>query len=110
MIEKIPHITFPVSDLKRTVNFYENVLGLKKTGEWGNYATFDVGGVTLGFEPKGRFQMYLLVDDVDEAYRTLKGKGVRFVTEPKDQSWGGRTAEFVDPDGNMFILETFKKK
>jgi uncharacterized glyoxalase superfamily protein PhnB len=54
--------------------------------------------------------MYLLVDDVDEAYRTLKGKGVRFVTEPKDQSWGGRTAEFVDPDGNMFILETFKKK
>lgn len=109
MIEKVYHITFPITDLKRTVNFYENVLGLKKTGEWGNYVLFDVGGVQVGFEPKGRFQMYLLVDDVDEAYKTLKEKGVKFVTEPKDQFWGGRTAEFVDPDGNMFILESFKK-
>lgn len=31
-----------MSDLKRAVNFYENVLGLEKTGEWPNYATFDV--------------------------------------------------------------------
>ncbi|PIX32184.1 hypothetical protein COZ60_00480 [Candidatus Bathyarchaeota archaeon CG_4_8_14_3_um_filter_42_8] len=32
LIKKIQHITFPVSDLKRAVNFYEDVLGLKKTG------------------------------------------------------------------------------
>lgn len=44
MIKKIYHITFPVSDMKKTVDFYENVLGLKKTGEWGNYAIFDAGG------------------------------------------------------------------
>ena len=32
MIKRINHITFAVSDLKKTTLFYENVLGLKKTG------------------------------------------------------------------------------
>lgn len=109
MIKKIQNVTFPVSDLKKAINFYENVLGLKKTGEWSTYAIFDVGGVELALEPKGRFMIFLLVDDVDEAYKTFKKKGVKFVTEPKDQYWGGRTAEFADPDGNSFILVSFKE-
>jgi len=109
LIKKIYHITFPVSEMKKTVDFYENVLGLKKTGEWGNYAIFDVGGVEFAFGLNEKFQMYLLVDDVDVAYQTLKDKGVKFATEPKDQFWGGRTAEFTDPSGNKFIIESFKK-
>ena len=109
MIKKIQNITFPVSDLKKAVNFYENVLGLKKTGEWGTYAIFDVGGVEFALEPGGKIDVFLLVDDVDEAYKTFKEKGVKFVTEPKDQYWGGRTATFKDPDGNEFILVSFKK-
>jgi uncharacterized glyoxalase superfamily protein PhnB len=92
------------------VDFYENILGLKKTGEWGNYAIFDVGGVELAFGLNERFQMYLIVEDVDVAYKTLKEKGVNFVSEPEDQFWGGRTAEFTDPNGNKFILESFKKQ
>jgi len=51
----------------------------------------------------------MTVDDVDKAYKNLKTKGVNFVTEPKDQYWGGRTATFVDPDENMFILVSSKK-
>jgi catechol 2,3-dioxygenase-like lactoylglutathione lyase family enzyme len=109
MIEKLYHITFPVSDIKRAVNFYENVLGLKKTGEWPYYANFDIGGVQFGLESGGKLQIFLIVDDVDKAFRELKSKGVNFVTEPKDEHWGARTAAFVDPDGNSFIIETFKK-
>jgi uncharacterized glyoxalase superfamily protein PhnB len=41
--------------------------------------------------------------------RISKLKGVEFPMEPKDQFWGGRTAELVDPDGNGFIVESFKK-
>ena len=63
----------------------------------------------LGLEPDGKLEIFMLVDDVDEAYHNFKGKGVNFVTEPKDQCWGGRTAAFVDPDGNMFVLVSFKK-
>jgi len=92
LIKKIYHITFPVSDIKKAVNFYENVLGLKKTGEWGNYAIFDVGGVELAFGLNERFRTYLLVDDVDVAYNALKEKGVNFVGEPKDQFWGGKNS------------------
>jgi len=33
LIKRINHITFFVSDLKEIVSFYENILGLKKTGE-----------------------------------------------------------------------------
>jgi len=95
--------------MKRAVDFYENILGLKKTGEWGNYAIFDVGGVELAIGLNEKFQIFLLVDDVDQAYKTLKEKGVKFAAEPKDQFWGGRTAEFSDADGNKFILESFKK-
>jgi uncharacterized glyoxalase superfamily protein PhnB len=69
-----------------------------------------VGGVELAFGLNERFQMYLIVDDVDVAYNTLKEKGVSFVSEPKDQFWGARTAEFVDPSGNRFILKSFKKQ
>ena len=109
MIKKLYHISFPVSDLKRTAAFYENVLGLKKTGEWPTYVEFDVGGVQLGFKLGGELEIFLLVDDVDKAYRDLRMKGVKFITEPKDRHWGARAAVLVDPDGNKFTIETFQK-
>jgi catechol 2,3-dioxygenase-like lactoylglutathione lyase family enzyme len=108
LISKIQHITFAVSDIKKAVSFYENVLGLKKTGEWDNYVVFEVGGVELAFGLNETFQMFLRVDDVDEAYQSLKTRGVKFLTEPKNRFWGGRTAEFVDPDRNKFTLESRK--
>jgi len=49
------------------------------------------------------------VDDVDDTYTELKGKGVKFVSEPKDQYWGARTATFLDPDEYRFILVRLKK-
>jgi len=110
MIKELYHITFPVSDIKRALTFYENTLGLKKRGEWPNYVEFEVGGVHFGFEKGGKLEIFLLVDDVDKAYHSLKEKGVKFVTEPRDMHWGARAATLVDPDGNKFTIETFKKK
>jgi len=100
-----------VSDLKKAMHFYGNILGLKKRDEWSNYATFNIGEMMLGLDPapKAELQIYMNVDDVDKAHKTLKAKGVKFLTEPKDQYWGGRTAMFSDPDGNKFILVSFKK-
>jgi catechol 2,3-dioxygenase-like lactoylglutathione lyase family enzyme len=82
-----------VSDFQEAVSFYENVLGLKKKAQWHNYAVFDLCGIMLGLEPRGEREVkkgvpdiYLQVDNVDETYKELKSKGVRFLTEPKDQS------------------------
>ena len=113
---KTVNITFRVSDFQQAVSFYENVLGLQKKSQWPTYVVFDLCGMMLGLElggergvKKGVQDIYLQVDNVDETYRELKGKGVEFLTEPKDQSWGARTAKFTDPDGNMFILVQLKK-
>jgi len=111
LIEKIENITFPVKDLKKAISFYEKVLGLKKRDEWSNYATFNIGDMMLGLDPdsKGEIDIFVHVANVDQEYKTLKEKGVLFVTEPKDQYWGGRTATFKDPDGNKFILVSYKE-
>lgn len=111
MIEKIENITIRISDLKKSINFYEKILGLKKRDEWSTYATFNIGDMMLGLDPdpKGELDIFLTVANVDEEYKNLKEKGVQFITEPKDQYWGGRTAIFKDPDGNKFIIVSYKK-
>lgn len=109
-IKRIAHITFGVSDLKEAVSFFQDALGLEKMGEWSTYAIFDIAGVSFGVKPKAKLEICLLVDDVDKAYRNLKNRGLKFVSEPKDQPWGVRDATFVDPDGNKFVIESFRCK
>jgi len=109
-VKRIPYIRIGVSDLKKSLSFYQDILGLEKISEWPAGAIFDIGGVELGLELKAKPEICLLVDDVDKAYQNLKDKGLKFVTEPKDQPWGGRTAAFVDPDGNAFEIESFQCK
>jgi catechol 2,3-dioxygenase-like lactoylglutathione lyase family enzyme len=109
-IKKIPYIRIGVEDLKKSVAFYQDALGLEKISEWSAGAIFDIAGVALGIETKAKPDICLLVDDVDEAYRNLRGEGVKFVSEPRDQPWGVRDAIFVDPDGNVFVIESFKCK
>jgi len=102
--------------LKEAAAFWADVVGLPKRFEWPNYVVFDVGGgVRFSLEPSGKKgrkenvpDIYFEVQDIDEAYAKMKRKGVRFLDEPKDQSWGGRTATFLDPDDNMFILVQLK--
>jgi catechol 2,3-dioxygenase-like lactoylglutathione lyase family enzyme len=104
-----------VSNLQEAVNFYGDILGLQKRSQWPTYVVFDVCGMMLGVEPggerttkKGAPDINLQVDDVDETYRDLKSKGVKFLTEPKDQTWNARTADFADPDANVFTLVQLK--
>ncbi|MEW5995503.1 MAG: VOC family protein [Candidatus Zixiibacteriota bacterium] len=112
MIRRIWDITLTVKDLKRAVEFYERILGLQKKYEFKDYAGFDCGGVELGvktwgeLEPprKGEPCIDFLVDNVDEAYRTLREKGVKFNQEPTEMPWGCRVASFVDPDGHVLDL------
>ncbi|MDH5449980.1 MAG: VOC family protein [Candidatus Bathyarchaeota archaeon] len=107
-IKRIAHITIGVSDLTKSVSFFQSILGLRKMGEWPTYAIFDIVGVSFGLEPKSKTEICLLVDDVDKAYQNLRDKGVKFVTEPKDQPWGVRDAKLIDPDGNTFVIESLK--
>jgi catechol 2,3-dioxygenase-like lactoylglutathione lyase family enzyme len=44
--------------------------------------------------------VFLLVDDVDDLFRELTGRGVRIDLSPTDQTWGNREMYVTDPDGN----------
>ncbi len=112
MIRRIWDVTLTVEDLQKAVDFYENILGLQKKYQFKDYAGFDCGGVEIGLKTwgerenprKGEPMFDLLVDDVDEIYRTLKDKGVEFVEPPKDTQWGSRAAAVSDPDGHVIGL------
>jgi predicted enzyme related to lactoylglutathione lyase len=137
MIKGIGCVEIPVFDMRKSVAFYENVLGLKKVYGHPVWTSFDVGGTTFALAASGtkgiregaevcescslcvlRFAsgglkrnaptatsiIYLEVENLDVAYSRLKESGVKFVTEPKKQGWGGRTAVMLDPDKNILVL------
>jgi len=111
MLLRVWDVTFAVSNLEQAVGFYEQVLELPKKYRYSTYAGFDCGGVEIGLVPgqvpvnqEGMPCVDFLVQDVDAIYRTLSGRGVRFLREPHDTAWGGRLALFTDPDGNVLQL------
>jgi lactoylglutathione lyase len=104
-------ITLYVSNLERSKQFYEEVLGLDKKYEYSTYVGFECGGVEIGLIPKEKLEIsrdapsiQFLVDNVDQAYKTISSKGAEFTLEPHDEPWGGRQARFEDPDGNILEL------
>jgi predicted enzyme related to lactoylglutathione lyase len=48
--------------------------------------------------------IYFEVENLDETHKNLEEQGVRFITKPKEQGWGGRTAVMLDPDNNIIVL------
>jgi catechol 2,3-dioxygenase-like lactoylglutathione lyase family enzyme len=112
VIRRVWDVTLTVSDLKSSIDFYENTLGLQKKYQFKDYAGFDCGGVELGVKTwgdrekprKGEPCINFLVDDLEEAYCVLKQKGVPFTEPPKEALWGARIALFSDPDGNLLQI------
>lgn len=113
-----------VSDFAACLAFYRDVLGFPVTLDVGVYAELDAGGAVLGLyrkelmagvvgtsdkpahaEAQDRMLLAFEVDNVDETYHDLVGRGVRFTVEPQDQpAWELRTAHFRDPDGNLIEI------
>ena len=55
-------------------------------------------------KPSATSVLYFEVENIDDVYRRLKERGVKFITDPKEQGWGGRTAVMLDPDSNILVL------
>jgi lactoylglutathione lyase len=121
----MPERAFPVvyaHDVARTVSFYEHLgfeqhVRLPPDGEAG-YVGLRRGdhelaivttqspeqliGVQVGSGP--RFEMFVDVDDVDEAVARLRAADGKVLKEPADMFWGERVAYVADPDGNPVAL------
>ena len=122
-----------VEDFGAVFRFYRDVMGFTPTyGDEndGIYAEFDTGTPALALfrrdfmaaavgaadkpasaAAQDRHALIFQVDDVDEAARDLKSRGVSFESEPSDQeAWGIRVAHFRDPDGNLLEINAALKK
>jgi lactoylglutathione lyase len=116
---KIGFVTVFVTDLEKSLAFYTRTLGMEldftdernwaqfKSGEDVSLAIerCDAGRVEQGSKVVGRFVgVTLMVDDIDETYERLVGRGVRFTGRPEKQPWGGTLAHLQDLDGNVLTL------
>jgi catechol 2,3-dioxygenase-like lactoylglutathione lyase family enzyme len=110
------NVTIYVTNMDRAVKFYTETLGLKLAYRFGDHwASVEVGrGLTIGLHPtsvagpavapKGGPTIGLeLTGTIEEAMKTLEGRGVSF-HGLADEGKAGKFAHFEDPDGNLLYL------
>ena len=114
MINGVDFITVPTRDFDKASEFYETVLGLRRSKQWGDRpaAEFETGTLTIAVMQSDAFGLEfaphthpiaLRVDDVAAARAELESRGVEFKGETID-SGVCHQALFEDPDGNMLDL------
>jgi catechol 2,3-dioxygenase-like lactoylglutathione lyase family enzyme len=129
MLKRIDAVVLFVNDLETSKAFYRDKLGLKVRMEADGFAELEFENTTIGLlsipaaqgllskdlvstgrrqNASGQFAAF--VDDVHSVCSQLKERGVRFIKDPADQPWGQRTANFQDPDGNIWEISQWLKK
>jgi predicted enzyme related to lactoylglutathione lyase len=116
-VKEIGFVAVPVNDIARARQFYEGILGLKKSRDAmeGKWIEYDLGGGTLAlgpsdddWKPSWTGTGYALeVEDFDQAIADLRHAGVRFVEGPAETAVC-RTAIIQDPDGNRLGIHKLK--
>jgi len=110
----IGQIGITVTDVDRAVAFYRDTLGMKLLFQVPGMGFFDCAGVRLMLSVSERPAetyssiLYFKVPDIQEAHRTMAGRGVAFEGEPHmiarmpdHDLW---MAFFRDPDRNLLAL------
>ena len=108
MIKGLTYAIVTTDDVPRARKFFTEQLGLATEDDMGDeFSQFTTREGTLWAvmrRPEGSpncgAELYLEVDDVDEAYRAWRANGVETVSEPHDEPFG-RTFAFKDPDGRV---------
>ena len=126
MQQKILHIALVVRDYDEAIDFYCNKLNFKLVDDtyqaeqdkrWVVVSPPGEGGTNLllakassaeqaqfiGNQSGGRVFLFLQTDDFARDFKAMNAAGVRFVREPKDETYG-TVAVFEDIYGNLWDL------
>lgn len=110
---RINYVIVFVSEMKRSVLFYRDIIGLPLKFESPEWTEFATEGATLALHasessnsdegnpqhlPAGRCRPGLSVPNLDEFHQRMVDKDVLCIQEPKEV-FGARIAQYVDPDG-----------
>lgn len=122
MRQKLNLITLGVDDFEKSVAFYENGLGWKKSDKsMPGLALFNLGGIvlclhrrnelagdaTLTYQPTGFSGMTIShntrsEEEVDEVMKLVASLGATIVKPAQKVYWGGYSGYFKDLDGYLF--------
>ncbi len=108
-MKKVDYVIVYVTDMKRSIEFYRDVLGYPLKFESPGWSEFDTEGATLALHPRGRTpagvcQPGVVVPDLDVFHRQMEVEGVKCVMPPTRQDFGGRLAAYADPDGLVWSV------
>lgn len=106
MIQHISAVTFAVSDMARSIEFYKKLgFELVYGGDCAAFSSLKAGQAFVNlmassdYEHRRWTRAIFRVDDVDEHYRGLRAQG-RELQVPTDAPWGERFFYVTDPDGH----------
>jgi catechol 2,3-dioxygenase-like lactoylglutathione lyase family enzyme len=106
-IQSIDAVTLAVSDMARSVAFYE-ALGFRRRDGSGAFTTLHAGAGYLNLQldpahapvPRIWGRVIFFVDDVDAQHRRALDAGLVPDAPPADAPWGERYFHLTDPDGH----------
>jgi len=117
VFQKVDYVTVIVSDMRRSVEFYRDKLGLPLKFESPDWTEFQTGATTLalhgGGKPRppgasaageakdaGTCSIGFSVSDLEATFEKLRSRGVSFVMPPTEREGEGiKLAVAIDPDG-----------
>lgn len=101
----------PVHDVRKTQEYYRDVLGFHIDWTWGEnaYGAVSRDGTTLflcnvGDDEISRACLVINVTEVDVLCAEWKAKGAKIVEEPEDKPWGLREFTVQDLNGHCFRI------
>jgi methylmalonyl-CoA/ethylmalonyl-CoA epimerase len=113
-LDSIGQIAISVSDLQRSTDFYQNILGMKFLFDAGSMAFFQCGTVRLMIGTSDKpitgagIILYFEVRDIHGTHTVLRDRGVTFLTQPhlvaKMPDHDLWMAFLKDPDDNTLAL------
>ncbi|WP_137904266.1 VOC family protein [Chryseobacterium sp. 2VB] len=119
---KLTSLRMISQDIKATVAFYEQVIGITATWYTEDFTELSADSITIAIGSTRTMQMFsedltdfagtkstiieFMVKNVDEEYERIKSMTSRIIQEPTTMPWGNRSLLFCDPDGNMINFFT----
>jgi len=112
-IQRVGAIRIFVCDLERACAFYADLMDLPEWIDGEEFSAFRLTGVDILIETAtgdqaamiGRFTgVSFAVADIEATLADLADAGVKILSPPEKQFWGGPLAHIADPDGNELTL------
>jgi predicted enzyme related to lactoylglutathione lyase len=115
---KVGAVILLTANMKKSVKFYKDTLGLHIKTESADWTEFFSDGTVLALHPaKKKYKLKagpniligFMVSDLDNSVKQLKKKKVKFFKKPNEEPFGKHTI-IVDPDGHLISIVQLKAK